>query len=455
MKLPLGTDAAPTRRKQRKKKHKMRCIYLLILSVFILTSLSAQEFIFPKENYTDREVLAKALPELAQQIQDSIASSNGQLSMNSKMNLSLLVGEYGPAMAFLDSMRLPFEEDFREGVYVPLEVYAKAKQEQSLNTSLQSSFKRQFRETFVSLDVASQEIVEANTRIPAENLKKSLDAIVERQKESDTLQLRNALQLISSYNWYRVYNQTSPIMHQVVETYNNKTYDLETTVVETRDSSKLRAHVVRKKGLTEQLPTVFIFNIYADSLRDIGKAKYYAAEGYACVVANTRGKGFDEHEIAPFEYDGRDAYDIIDWIVKQDWSNGEVGMVGGSYLGFSQWAATKNLHPALKTIMPQVAVAPGIDFPMNGNVFMSYMLSWIRYVTNNRTTDYPDFSNANKWKALYKTWYEQGASFRSLDTLEGRPSSIFQRWLDHPSYDPFWQELVPYKTIFQISISPF
>ena len=43
-------------------------------------------------------------------------------------------------------------------------------------------------------------------------------------------------------------------------------------------------------------------------------------------------------------------------------------MIGGSYLGFSQWAATKKLHPALKTIIPQAPVGIGIDYPMSGNV---------------------------------------------------------------------------------------
>lgn len=426
----------------------MKSIILLFFIGFTSMSLYGQKFFFPRENYSDSIVLAKALPKLARQIQNSILSSNEPLSMSSNMNLSLLVGEYRAAVAYVDSMRLPFEEDYKNGVYVPFEVFAKAKEEQPTNASFLNEFEKRFRETYTGLNVASQEIAEANARIPVGNLKKSLDAIVARQKASDTLQLRSALQLISSYNWYRVYNQTSLVMRQVVGSYNENHYQIETAVVETRDGNKLRAHVVRKKGLTEQLPTVFIFNIYADSLRDIGKAKYYAAAGYACVVANTRGKGIDEHEIAPFEYDGKDAYDIIDWISKQNWSNGDVGMVGGSYNGFTQWGTAKQLHPSLKTIMPQVAVGPGIDYPMNGNVFMSYMLRWIRYVTNNRTTDYASFSNTGKWDALYKTWYEQGLSFRSLDSLEGQPSNIFQRWLDHPSYGAFWQNMVPYKSDF-------
>lgn len=253
--------------------------------------------------------------------------------------------------------------------------------------------------------------------------------------------------------YFQKENYASLTMQKIVEEHNHKAYDIETTLVEATDGSKLRAHIVKKKGATEKLPTVFIFNIYADSLRDIRKAKLYADENYACVVANTRGKGISKHEIAPFEYDGKDAYDVVDWISKQAWSNGKVGMVGGSYLGFSQWAAVKELHPALKTIMPQVAVSPGIDYPMNGNVFMSYMLRWIRYVTNNSTTDYSDFFNKNKWDTLYKKWYGEGSSFRSLDSLEGKPSPVFQRWLDHPAYDSFWQNMVPNQTEFaQIDI---
>lgn len=51
-------------------------------------------------------------------------------------------------------------------------------------------------------------------------------------------------------------------------------------------------------------------------------------------------------------------------------------MFGGSYTGYSQWATVKNIHPALKTIVPQVAVMPGYDFPMENNVPLSHILSW-------------------------------------------------------------------------------
>ena len=423
---------------------------ILLFIFFASTSLYAQEFHFPKENYTDSTTLAKALPKLVQQIQDSLTQSDTKLSAGANMNLALLSGAYPLAVSYVDSMRLRFENDYKDGVFVPFETFAraKAKQQQAQNMAFRDLFEQQFQETYTALNVPAQEIVEANARIALENLQQSLDATIKQAQTSNTLPLASALRLIRVYNWYWVYSQTASSMQKVVKDYNDKTYDIKTTTVETADGSPLQVHIVRKKGVTKPLPTVFLFNIYADSAQDIAGAKFYAAEHYACVVANTRGKGIPAHEIAPFEHDANDAYAIIDWISHQAWSNGEVGMKGGSYLGFAQWAAVKKLHPALKTIMPQVAVGPGIDYPMHGNVFMSYMLRWIRYVTNNRTTDYRDFSNTHKWNSLYKQWYKEGRSFRSLDSLEGRPSAVFQRWLDHPAYDVFWQNMVPYRADF-------
>lgn len=78
----------------------------------------------------------------------------------------------------------------------------------------------------------------------------------------------------------------------------------------------------------------------------------------------------------PYENESTDIYDILDYISKQPWCNGSIGMYGGSYTGFSQWATVKKIHPALKTIVPQVAVMPGFDTPMENNVQLNLSLYW-------------------------------------------------------------------------------
>jgi putative CocE/NonD family hydrolase len=80
----------------------------------------------------------------------------------------------------------------------------------------------------------------------------------------------------------------------------------------------------------------------------------------------------------PYENDARDYYDIIDWVSKQSWCDGQVATTGGSYLGFAQWQAVRKQfkHPALKAINPMVSVGFGIDFPRWSHQFYSYILRW-------------------------------------------------------------------------------
>jgi putative CocE/NonD family hydrolase len=230
--------------------------------------------------------------------------------------------------------------------------------------------------------------------------------------------------------------------------WDTKYITTDSILIRTRDGATISAVIVRKKDLVIPSPVVFIFNIYADPFNDRAEAWTAASKNYVGIVADTRGKKLSPQEIQPFEHDANDAYDIIDWISKQPWCNGKIGMYGGSYLGFTQWAALKKIHPALKTIVPQAATAPGIDWGMWNGVFMSEMLRWIHIVTSNKFTDYTDYNNVHHWDSVFTKWYSSGQSFKSLDSVEGNPSKIFQRWLQHPAYDSYWQKMIPYKEEF-------
>ncbi|TXJ26307.1 MAG: CocE/NonD family hydrolase [Chitinophagaceae bacterium] len=217
-------------------------------------------------------------------------------------------------------------------------------------------------------------------------------------------------------------------------------------LIQTKDGAWVSAWAMRKRNVKEQLNTILQFTIYARQT-DIRKMKEAADKGYAGVMAYTRGKRYSPGETVPYEYDGRDVYDVIEWITQQPWSNKKVGMYGGSYNGFTQWASTKKLHPALKTIVPSASVAPGLDVPMTNNVSMSFIFPWIYYVSNNKFLDEKDYQGPH-WNELYEKWFQQGSTYRSLDTLLGRPNKVFHRWLDHSVYDTFWQSMIPYKEEF-------
>jgi putative CocE/NonD family hydrolase len=150
----------------------------------------------------------------------------------------------------------------------------------------------------------------------------------------------------------------------------------------------------------------------------------------------------------PYEHDADDAAALIDWISAQPWSNGRVGMYGGSYEGFAAWAATKRMPKALKAIMAGAPVAPGIDVPMEGNVFWNFVYPWPFYTTNTKALDDATYNDNARWNRVNHDWYATGRAYRDLDKIDGTPNPIFDRWISHPSYDSYWQATIPYKKEF-------
>ena len=84
---------------------------------------------------------------------------------------------------------------------------------------------------------------------------------------------------------------------------------------------------------------------------------FFTAHGYALAAAEMRGSGasFGTRELDRGPQIGRDGKAIVDWIARQDWSDGSVGMVGLSYQGFSQYATAAEQPEALKAIFPEIA----------------------------------------------------------------------------------------------------
>src|SRR5258708_6294046 len=180
----------------------------------------------------------------------------------------------------------------------------------------------------------------------------------------------------------------------------------------------------------------------------MGKARQAAVDGYVGVVADARGKGCSPDEIRPWEVEAQDAYGVIDWISKQPWSDRQVGMFGGSYEGFAQWAAVKHVHPALKTIVPWAAVHPGLVLPMSNNVFQNTNYQWAPYVTDNKYLDDKTNADQEHWNRLNSLWYQSGKPYRDIDKIDGVPNPVLQRQLLHPGFDRYWQVMTPYQSEF-------
>ncbi|HWZ65126.1 MAG TPA: CocE/NonD family hydrolase [Steroidobacteraceae bacterium] len=226
-------------------------------------------------------------------------------------------------------------------------------------------------------------------------------------------------------------------------------YDVRDDVrVRMRDGGTVSAIVVRRRAASEPLPTLLWLDIYTDAAAFRARAADIAAHGYVGVIADTRGKRLSPDAIQPYEHEAADAHDVIDWIAHQPWSNGTVGMLGGSYSGFTAWAATKQLHPALKTIAVSAAAIPGQGLPMCNNVFLNANYGWAFYVADGKYLDEKVYSDSGRWERLQSAWFASGLPYRGIDAIDGTPNPLLQRWLEHPAYDAYWQAMVPYRDDF-------
>jgi len=203
--------------------------------------------------------------------------------------------------------------------------------------------------------------------------------------------------------------------------------------IPTSSGIPISAVIVRKRSNTSPLPAILFYTTYYQGKGDHIFGKRSADRDFVGVVAYARGIKTEINNYTPFEHEGTDVYDIIDWVSKQSWCNGSVGMYGGSYTGFAQWAAAKNMHPALKTIVPQVAVMPGYDFPMENNVPLSHILSWSNDIYQHKPLR----------RDLVFDYFNNGTAYGKLDSLAGNTNPIFQKWLKYPAYDSYWQAMVP------------
>ena len=269
-------------------------------------------------------------------------------------------------------------------------------------------------------------------------------------KNNKTLTLKQTAHLLSNFQLYKVYQKILPVALPIVEAEQNKRYTVNSDVlVKTPDGATISVIVVRKRGDTQKRPSAFQFSIYADEDWEIKEAMHAAAHGYVGVIANTRGKGRSPDTIIPWEHDGKDATAVIGWISKQSWSDSRVAMYGGSYLGFTQWAAAKHLHPALKTIVPYEAANLMTGLPVENNIFITPNYQWAFHVTNNKTMDHSVYADWKHWQEVYDELFESGRAFNDIDKIEGNPNPWFQKWLSHPSYDSYYQSMLPYQQDYQ------
>lgn len=151
--------------------------------------------------------------------------------------------------------------------------------------------------------------------------------------------------------------------------------------VKVRDGVRLASDVYLPRGVSRGWPVILMRTPYDKAgtgylYPEI--AEWLTDHGYAVVLQDTRGKVRSEGDAMPFRHEESDAYDTIDWIAQQRWCSGSVGMLGESYDGYVEWAATASAHPALRAIVPQVTTPDfAAEFALDGVFRLAWVAGWL------------------------------------------------------------------------------
>ena len=162
---------------------------------------------------------------------------------------------------------------------------------------------------------------------------------------------------------------------------------------------------------------------------------FYARRGYVFVVQDVRGKFDSEGKWEPFVNEARDGYDAVEWCAAQPWSNGKVGMIGGSYLGFVQWAAAREGSEHLKCLVPIVSPPdPFFNIPYAyGALFFYPSLWWAAIVEGKEMATPAPIKKLDAMKTLPLTAVDK--------KVFGHTVPFFQDWLKHPTNDSYWEQV--------------
>ncbi|RUL76055.1 CocE/NonD family hydrolase [Dyella choica] len=454
----VATVLLPTRAACRERKRwPHRLLKVLWPLALAAPSLSfAQTYAWTGQQASETVASQKDVSDLAARVLHDLPADPSPANLEHRYRLELVAGQYGQALQTMAALRerLRHQEVIptrASWVTVPYEIYADTRiKGASGHVDEVEAYGEAFRQHIGKLaDWPAAEVARAYAETSPTELHARFQADLDAAKGRSQLDLADAIRLASDYLAATVFGQASRLATPHIEQDDARRYIRQDNIlVKEANGSSVCAYVMRPKQAAP-LPTLLEFTIYAASPQVIhARARLSAAKNYVGVLGFTRGKVCSPDKPSAYRNDADDASALIDWIGKQAWSDGRVGMYGGSYDGFTQWAAAKRMPKALKAIMPSTPVAPGIDVPMEGNVFWNFVYAWPFFTLDGKFNDTATYGDTQRWQKLDQAWYASGRAYRDLEKIDGTPNPTFSEWISHPSYDAYWQAMIPYQTEF-------
>jgi len=211
-----------------------------------------------------------------------------------------------------------------------------------------------------------------------------------------------------------------------------------------RDGTILHADVYRPRA-DGTFPVLLERTPY-DKSGSAGFGVKAAARGYAVIVQDVRGRYTSEGEWYPFKNESNDGFDTVEWAAALPYSNGKIGMFGGSYVGATQMLTAIAHPPHLAGICPVVTASNYHDgWTYQGGAFEQWFNeSWTSGLAQD-TLNRLVHKNTNALNGMWKlplTGYPLFELPQASDPdLTRSLAPYFLDWLAHPNYDAYWKRV--------------
>ena len=207
--------------------------------------------------------------------------------------------------------------------------------------------------------------------------------------------------------------------------------------IKMRDGVTLRADICRPKA-EGKFPLLLTRTPY-DKNRTVDFCLKAAARGYVVVAQDVRGRYASEGDWYPFKYESQDGYDTVEWAAALPYSNGKVGMFGGSYVGATQYLAAIAKPPHLAGICPDVTASNYHDgWTYQGGAFEQWFdESWTTGLAESTISRREELdSDVVRWTPTLPL-----LSYPVFETPSATGlAPYFTDWLSHPNYDDYWKQ---------------
>ncbi len=232
-----------------------------------------------------------------------------------------------------------------------------------------------------------------------------------------------------------VFNISDSDKRKTVTDFPYEIKKLEHVWIPMSDGKRLAATIwLPENAETQPVPAILEYLPYRKddftAIRDSIRHPYFAGHGYASIRVDIRGSGNSDGYL-PDEYlkqEQDDALEIFDWIGKQPWATGKVGMIGKSWGGFNGLQIAARQHPALKTIITLCSTDDRYRDDVHyrgGNVLASDMLWWA-------STMFAYSARPQDPEVVGDSWKENW-----LERLNTTP--YVHEWLSHQTRDDYWK----------------